>query len=152
MGQTGLHHGGWKTFHNIFQSSTQGEGHLYVLRNNRDVLVERFHPKFPPTAGSSCINRSDQGPHNREEPTFLLLPQVFHDDKGQHGSGHQSSQDPQDDAHHVVVADPHHRANVVDLPVDGDLRNRAQQTHSEYHYHCINIRCCCPKEKREMNY
>ncbi|TNN67355.1 hypothetical protein EYF80_022462 [Liparis tanakae] len=47
--------------------------------------------------------------------------QVLHSDEGQHRPGHQSRQDPQNDAHHVVVADPHHRTDVVDLPVDGDL-------------------------------
>lgn len=46
---------------------------------------------------------------------------MFHDNKGQHCSRHQSSQDSQDNAHHVVVVDPHHCANIVDLPIDGDL-------------------------------
>lgn len=48
---------------------------------------------------------------------------MFHDDEGQHRPGHQSCQDPQNNAHHVVVADPHHRANIVDLPIDGDLKS-----------------------------
>lgn len=46
---------------------------------------------------------------------------MFHDNKGQHRSCHQSSQDSQNNAHHVVVVDPHHCANIVDLPIDGDL-------------------------------
>lgn len=63
-----------------------------------------------------------QGPHMKAALTFLLLPQVFHDNKGQHRPGNQSCQDPQNDPHHVMVADPHHCANVVNLSVDGDLR------------------------------
>ena len=53
--------------------------------------------------------------------TFLLLPQVLHDGESERGAGHQRGQDAQHDAHHVVVAHPHHRAHVVDLSVDGDL-------------------------------
>ena len=56
--------------------------------------------------------------------TFLLLPQVLHDGEGECGAGHQCGQDAQHDAHHVVVAHPHHCAHVVDLPVDGDLEPR----------------------------
>ena len=94
---------------------------MYILSNTEDVLVERFVRNLSQSPTHS-INRSDQGPHDRE-PTFLLLPQVFHDNKGQHRPCHQSRQDPQNDAHHVVVADSHHRANVMDLSVDGDLNN-----------------------------
>ena len=49
---------------------------------------------------------------------------MLHDGKGECGAGHQRSQDAQDDAHHVVVAHPHHRAHVVDLPIDGDLKEQ----------------------------
>lgn len=117
-----------KHFTTLFNHRPLEKKQLYILRNTGDVLVERLHPKFPPTAGSSWINRSDQGSHAREEPTFLLLPQVFHDNKGQHRPSHQSCQDPQNNAHHVVVADPHHSANVVDLPIDRDLKNTLNHT------------------------
>lgn len=63
-------------------------------------------------------------------PTFLLLPQVLHDYKGQHGSHHQGPQYPQYDAHHVVVTDQDHCPNVVNLPIDGDLGEERQWVRS----------------------
>lgn len=48
---------------------------------------------------------------------------MFHNNKGQHGPGHQSCQDPQNNSHHVVVVDPDYCANIVNLPIDGDLEN-----------------------------
>lgn len=55
--------------------------------------------------------------------TFLFLSQMFHDNKGQHRPGHQSCQDPKDNSHHVVVVDSPHCANMVNLPIDGDLEH-----------------------------
>lgn len=51
---------------------------------------------------------------------------MLHDQKGQDRPRYQSSQDPQDDAHHVMVADPHHGADVVDLAIDRDLKIKVQ--------------------------
>lgn len=60
--------------------------------------------------------------------TFFFLSQMFHNNKGQHGPSHQSCQNPENNPHHVVVVDPDHCANIVNLPIDGDLENGEQDT------------------------
>ena len=134
VGQTHLYHGGWNTFHNTFFLMINPGGRTPTSSATLEMfyLTDLCHlSKIP--AGSSCKNRFDQCPHNqtREEPTFLLLPQVFHNNEGQDSSSHQSCQDPQNNPHHVVVTHSHHCAHVVDLPVDGDLENRQHITVSQ---------------------
>lgn len=56
---------------------------------------------------------------------------MFHDNESEHSAGHQGCQDPQNDAHHIVVAHPHHRAHIVDLPIDRDLESRTGQVQAD---------------------
>lgn len=76
------------------------------IQNSRAGVVKHTHSK------STLKSEGGGG------LTFLLLSQMFHDNKSQHSSGHQSHQDPQNYSHYVVVADPHHNADIINLTVD----------------------------------